>query len=234
MVFRRALLYGSVFMFPPALYVYWESTRLATAYPALPIPLTSTLLTSFNPNTHRLSYRSTSTGLCTARVPRSSLEKTPFSNLHQSWAQAFLGSPRMLLEGRVFGFGKGPGDHGAGGFRPGQRLLNGVMVVETPPSDTEPLVASWTVPPRFVRFFEKLASWGYPSRLVSGGKHSFAAVVDERDKESVWVSFASVAFYERQNSETGQEDAKDLPKWVDWAHKTYARWLFDGALQALR
>lgn len=112
----QRLLYGSLLVIPPALYVYWESRRLNQAYPAT-FPSkssSSTLLAPFDVRAQQVSPAETD--IFHARIPLSALEKYPASDLHDSWARAFLGSPRMMLEGRIIGLGKGPGDYGVNGF----------------------------------------------------------------------------------------------------------------------
>ncbi|KDQ49729.1 hypothetical protein JAAARDRAFT_63507 [Jaapia argillacea MUCL 33604] len=202
---------------PPGYYIYTESQRLTSTYPALPPHLTTTRTFHFLavPSEKKSQYvHAGYADVFIARVPRSAL---PISS-------------RSAKGGEKGGDGDG-------------ESLNEkwakVFLVEDPPSTVQPLTMSWHNPPSLIRFFEKIASWGYPFRLMSGGRHTLEVMMDDRsggggEGEGEWVlSFGCAHDYERVNPVDGKEDGKVVPEWVGWTHKTWARWLLDGAVKEL-
>ncbi|KDQ55187.1 hypothetical protein JAAARDRAFT_103613, partial [Jaapia argillacea MUCL 33604] len=241
---------------PPGYYIYTESQRLTSTYPALPPHLTTTRTFHFLavPSEKKSQYvHAGYADVFIARVPRSVLPISSRSakggekggdgeSLNEKWAKVFLGSSRMKFEGRLFGlltkFTTHPGDTGSLGFAPAQPLLHSFLTVEDPPSAVQPSTMSWHNPPSLIRFFEKIASWGYPFRLMSGGRHTLEVMMDDKggggEEGGEWVlSFGCAHDYERVNPVDGKEDGKVVPEWVGWAHKTWARWLLDGAVKEL-
>lgn len=68
--------------------------------------------------------------------------------------------------------------------------------------------------PNIVLFFEKLARWGYPFRLMSGGYHELYI---EPYGQYYRVYYASAHEYRNL------DDGKVIPKWTQHCHRTYAR-----------
>ncbi|CUM67412.1 uncharacterized protein PRCAT00005106001 [Priceomyces carsonii] len=75
-----------------------------------------------------------------------------------------------------------------------------------------------------VKFFEKLASWGYPFRLMNGGYHELYVETDSKE-DAIEVYFANAHEY----ADLG--DSKILPKWVRSLHRVYARYLLSSAFE---
>ncbi|KDQ49736.1 hypothetical protein JAAARDRAFT_82098 [Jaapia argillacea MUCL 33604] len=223
---------------PPGYYIYTESQRLASTYPALPPHLTNTRTFHFLavPNDQKSQY---SAEVCSSH-PISGGEGV----VEREMGQAFLGfisheTPRSIIR-PPHKFTTQPGDTGSLGFAPSQPLLHSTLKVTDPPSTLQPLTMIWQNPPSLIRFFEKVASWGYPFRLMSGGRHTLEVMMDDRsgggggEGEGEWVlSFGCAHDYERINPVDGKEDGKVVPEWVGWAHKTWARWLLDGVVKEL-
>ncbi|GAA6002585.1 uncharacterized protein JCM10292_007745 [Rhodotorula paludigena] len=179
----------------------------------------------------------------TTRQP-SRLKPDPTA-LTLAWTRLFLTSPPMTLQARVFGGfspALGTGYSGATGFHPGQSLLNGLFhVVRVPapepvaPSSDE-LLAQFDMPPDLVRFFERVARWGYPWRLMSGGRHTWQASLLQTAEESeplVELRFGCAHDYARTGGRDGREDGKIMPPLVNWAHRVYARVLVDQAAKRI-
>lgn len=68
--------------------------------------------------------------------------------------------------------------------------------------------------PTIVSFFEKLARWGYPFRMMNGGYHELYI---EPYGQSYRVYYSSAHEYRDLN------DGKVIPKWTQHCHRTYAR-----------
>ncbi|KAL3264324.1 hypothetical protein ABHI18_000931 [Aspergillus niger] len=116
-----------------------------------------------------------------------------------------------------------------GGGRP---LLNSALTVQAS-SPTTGLLVSWHMPDEARLFFEKIARWGYPWRLMSGGRHeiNISEVYMYRGEEVVDVRFASAHDYEVVGDE--EQKQKIVPAWVGRLHRGYARALVDWAVRDL-
>lgn len=224
-----------------SVYAYAETRRLSKTYPLRPATgpyYNQTLLTSQESTRY---FPSEGTDILVARVSRRALVSAAqklglndATSLNATWARTFLEAPIISLEGQVIGGSKDRGDTGASGFHPGQRLLNGAFQVEEPPSRTDPLVVSWSMPEEPVSFFEKIAAWGYPWRLMSGGRHSIGVVeIPDSDGNEVEVIFGCAHEYERWNRANGKEDGKVIPDWTGWCHRMYGRLVLDDAVRQL-
>ncbi|OJD32034.1 uncharacterized protein BKCO1_4200042 [Diplodia corticola] len=118
------------------------------------------------------------------------------------------------------------------------RFLRPIAAAVALPTTTtpQPLLVRWTCPPAAVGFFHTAAvRWGYPWRLMSGGRHEFAVVSDgEPDAEGlVEVRFGCAHDYERV-AEEGKDQQKTIPGWVARLHRVYAMWLLDERIEALK
>jgi hypothetical protein len=239
---------------------------LEARYPPLPAePTTSIALrTPANPSTQFCAY----IDVYAARVPVKALlpraqstdavpdkRKSTNFEITSAWARAFIGNKIFRTEGSLVGLlAKGkfsPGDTGdtpAGFASPDasgepRTLLNGVFVVERPPSedDRDGLLVSWRMSDEPRRFFEKVARWGYPWRLMSGGRHElsvsgpFDAVEDDESQGPlVEVRFASAHDYEIVPEEGALQHQKTIPGWTGRLHRGYARLLLDCAVRELK
>ncbi|KII87911.1 hypothetical protein PLICRDRAFT_162811 [Plicaturopsis crispa FD-325 SS-3] len=215
---------------PPSIYVYCETQRLSRAYPLRTSPVEPLLSVPQDPSRQRVSRKGAE--VISARVPRTALaalaDKSD-SSPNETWARVFLRRRTIQLESRLVAILQGRENNTELAFVPGGILLNGLFTVVEPPSPTRPLVTSWSMPPRAVHFFERLASWGSPWRIMSGGRHSWE-VVDDSDGDYVRLEFGCSADFAIANSLTGQEDEKEMPRWCLWAHRMYAKWLLDEAV----
>lgn len=136
----------------------------------------------------------------------------------------------MKWEGMAVKFGSlSPDDTGEHGFKPGQSLLGGAMQVIRAPSPGVPLMVDWHMPTHITAFFERIASWGYPWRMMDGGRHEW--VVKDAG-ETVEVCFAAAHDY-KVVAEEGSE-GKVIPHWVQRLHRAYARFLLDQAVKQIR
>ncbi|KAE8372633.1 hypothetical protein BDV26DRAFT_273802 [Aspergillus bertholletiae] len=179
-------------------------------------------------------------------------EKPTKQDLNVAWAQSLLNCSALRFESKVVGlFAKGrfdPGDLGTtpAAFSPDpetgapRELVNGAMAVLRPPVGDEPLLVKWAVPDAPRRFFEVIARWGYPWRLMTGGRHEMSVegpFDGEGDEESlgpfVEVRFASAHTYEIVPEEGALSQQKTIPKWAARLHRGYARFLLDTTVKEL-
>ncbi|GFF33412.1 hypothetical protein IFM58399_03532 [Aspergillus lentulus] len=241
-------------------------SALEAQYPPLPPePTTSIALrTPRDPSTQFCAY----TDVYTARVPVKALlsrahridnvpdkRKSTNFEITSAWARAFISNKILRAEGSLVGLlAKGkfsPGDTGdtpAGFSSPDasgepRSLLNGVLVVERPPSedDRDGLLVSWRMSDEPRRFFENIARWGYPWRLMSGGRHELSVSEpfdgvkdDESQGPFVEVRFASAHDYEIVPEEGDLQHQKTIPGWTGRLHRGYARLLLDCAVRELK
>lgn len=204
------------------------------------------------PATQRCAY----TDVYAARIPLQALETRAHESnkkdrlaLEEAWARAVIGSSVLRAEGSVVGlFTKGtfmPGDVGDGeagfsadgGTATPRVLLNGVATVQREigtDRDSKGLLISWTMPDEPRLFFERIARWGYPWRLVSGGRHEMSVsepfeVEDGRKGRFIEVRFSTAHDYEVVPEEG--ERQKVMPAWVLRLHRGYARLVLDVAVK---
>ncbi|BCR91495.1 uncharacterized protein ACHE_70338S [Aspergillus chevalieri] len=256
MASRRFILLSSPFAIGYG--VHQGLNILEAKYPALP-PDTNTsaaLRTPSNPKTQRCAY----VDVYSARVPVKALESHPAAeesrNLQEAWARTLFQSRVLRTEARLIGlFTAGrptPGDTGntPGGFsqkdeRGEQRkLMNGALAVERSPSSgswlsmsgPSGLLVSWKVPDNAREFFEKISVYGYPWRLMSGGRHevSVSKPFKEEGRQVVEVRFASAHDYEIVPDEGELEKQKVIPAWVGKLHRGFARLILDSAVRELQ
>lgn len=108
------------------------------------------------------------------------------------------------------------------------------------------LLLSWQLAPEPRLFFEKIARWGYPWRLMSGGRHEISVSEPfwekgDRDGDSegkgemmVEVRFASAHDYEVVPEEGGVDRQKVIPAWSARLHRAFAMVILDMAVRELR
>jgi hypothetical protein len=192
------------------LYVEHRIRDLERRYPITPIPPSNLALLSPPPG-----HTAHDAFLITARSSPVTLD---------TWTRTFLSTPTLVLESRFFG--SEPPDVGSNGFHSGQQLLNGIFNVVRVPSDDEGLLVDWELPDSTVRFFEKLARWKYPWRLMTGGRHEWMVKYTEK-MEITEVGWGSVHFYR----EFG--DGRTIPEWTKRLHRAYARYLVDAAVMKM-
>jgi len=198
-----------------------------------------------------------------ARVPLSVFHKivqqgdlSPRS-LTLEWARIALRSKVLAIESKIVGCGR-QGDLGQDNLIAGQKLLNGVFTVATVPRDRSTgrgflltslngsvseganldentLGVCWSVPFEAVQLFEKISRWGYPFRLMLGGRHEFTATLlspTRADSEhEVLVRFSAAHDHLICDEEGSLEKQKRIPKWVQWSHRVFARWVLDEAVK---
>ena len=170
--------------------------------------------------------------------------------LEEAWARSILNSKVLRREACVFGlFTRGkwePGDLGDGpeGFALGdgghRELMNGIMSVQREPGadeDSNGLLMSWKMPDAPRVFFETIAGWGYPWRLMSGGRHEMSISdpfeIEGQEGRFIDVRFGSTHDYEIVHEEGDLSQQKILPKWVSWCHRAYSRWILGSAVRGI-
>ncbi|KAL4897546.1 hypothetical protein BDV59DRAFT_167960 [Aspergillus ambiguus] len=228
---------------------------LETRYPAISTDDSTTSIALRTPR-YPSSQRCGPVDHFTARIPLKVLQSTRQNGkttqatreLTTAWAQAFLNTKPLRAEacalGLLSGAGFNPGDLGdtPSEFAPDpvsgapRALAHGVFVVERPPAEHDPhgLMVRWEMPDQPRQFFQRVASWGYPWRLMSGGRHELMVSAPfEVDGEGpfVEVGFASAHDYEVIPSEGVNQ--KMIPEWTQRLHRGYARLLLHAAVREL-
>ncbi|KIY49604.1 hypothetical protein FISHEDRAFT_40707 [Fistulina hepatica ATCC 64428] len=161
-----------------------------------------------------------------ARVPAQWLPRD-LAQARREWADACLNSRIMRLEGRIIRFFSGDNQPTPGHplLIPGAKLVGGALTVVHPPDAQGSLIAQWHNPPEVVHFFEVIARWGYPWRLMDGGRHETPVRFEGDD--------ALVGFTAAHDYAIGNDDGKLLPKWAERAHRAYARFILHEGVQEL-
>lgn len=232
-------------------------THLEEKYPALPISAGSNALSTPKLPNQRCAY----TDIYAARIrldalqsyipnpsPKEGEEKHLKRSLEEAWARAVLSSKPLSTEASIIGLltsgSYSPGDTGQDGFGPDSKtgtpraLLHGLFVVEREPSSAQSrserngLLVSWKMADNPRLFFEKIARWGYPWRLMSGGRHEMSVsepfeVLDQG--KVVEVRFSAAHDYEVVAGEGDSQ--KILPEWTNRLHRGYARFVLDAAVK---
>ncbi|KAJ5233845.1 uncharacterized protein N7469_005611 [Penicillium citrinum] len=221
--------------------------HLEEKYPARPLAAGSTALSTSS----RISQRCAYTDIYAARIrlealesriPETELAKDRKVALEEAWARAVLSSRPLRTEASILGLfrtGKyAPGDLGQDGFATDSQtgtprtLLQGLFVVEKEPvqQDSNGLLVSWSMADGPRLFFEKIARWGYPWRLMSGGRHEMSVSEPFEVKgegKFVEVRFSAAHDYEIIPEEKGKQ--KIMPEWTNRLHRGYARFVLDSA-----
>lgn len=231
-------------------------SHLEEKYPALPLAAGSRALRKpQNPDTQRCAY----TDIYATQIPLQALEtrvpnsKTPTkTELEYAWARSILETKVLRTEGSLFGlfanFRFTPGDTGNSedGFSPDKItgaprvLLNGMFQVQRVPAadaDSNGLLVSLKLPDEPREFFEQIARWGYPWRLMSSLRHEMS--VSEPFQVNgqglfVEVRFSTAHDYELVDAEGGLEKQKIIPAWTLRLHRGYARFVLDSAVRELQ
>ncbi|RDW78867.1 uncharacterized protein DSM5745_05719 [Aspergillus mulundensis] len=222
--------------------VHLGLAHLETIYPALPPAAAGSeaLRTPAKPSQH-CAY----VDIYAARIPLRALQAQsrcpdPRSNnktaLEEAWARSVLSSQLLRTESSLIGlFTKAhydPGDLGQDGFSPDAKdrpraLLNGALTVQREPRENgNGLLVSWSMPDAPRLFFERIAAWGYPWRLMSGGRHEMSVSEPFRVQgggEMVEVRFSAAHDYEVVLVEGALDEQKILPAWAVRLHRGYAR-----------
>ncbi|KAJ5738466.1 hypothetical protein N7493_001621 [Penicillium malachiteum] len=259
--FLRGRLF-TYFIIPSGLTVYGTHlglSHLEKKYPNQPLTTGSKALqTPSGPNTQHCPY----TDIYAARVPLQSLitqcrnqtDKTlSKTDLEDAWARTVFGSRIMKTEASVVGlFTKGkyePGDTGdtPEGFAPNKttgkprELVNGLMSVQREigaDDDSNGLLLSWRMADEPRVFFERIGRWGYPWRLMSGGRHEMSVSepyrVDGESELVMDVRFSAAHDYEVVREEGDLGNQKTLPEWTNRLHRGYARLILDRAARELQ
>ncbi|KAJ5538161.1 hypothetical protein N7494_007640 [Penicillium frequentans] len=226
--------------------------HLEKKYPNRPLTTGSKLLqTPNNPQTQHCPY----TDIYSARIPIQALvarckpnsQPSDKTALEDAWARSLLGSPILKTEASIFGLlSRGtyePGDLGntEEGFKSGamgkpRKLMNGIMEVQRQigaDDDSNGLLISWKMAHEPRLFFERIARWGYPWRLMSGGRHemSVSGPFEVEGRSFVEVRFASAHDYEVFEAEVLKQ--KILPEWTNRLHRGFARLVLDITVREL-
>lgn len=235
---RRAAQLSAVAILPPAYFAYHTITRLEAKYPPCPPESSSTLAfrTPSDPATQHTPY----VDVYAARVPVHGLvdpiaknAESPSPSIEEAWARTFLENKLLRATGRAMGPAPStkPVDGGEHGFHQDQKLLHDQFLVLRPAAPGSPLLMAWQLPDEPVAFFRKIARWGYPWRLMNGGRHEFS--VGPVDAEGmVEVRHGSAHDYEWVEEEG--EGQKTIPEWIKRCHRAYAMWLLDERAEEVR
>ncbi|KAJ5710953.1 hypothetical protein N7488_005109 [Penicillium malachiteum] len=233
-------------------------SHLEKKYPNQPLTTGSKALqTPSRPEMQHCPY----TDIYAARVPLQSLiarrrneNKAPSkADLEDAWARTIFGSRIMQTESSVVGLFKNgnyePGDTGNTheGFAPNKttgqprELVNGVMSVQREIGADDVsigLLLLWTMADEPRVFFERISRWGYPWRLMSGGRHEISVSepyrVDGESELFVDVRFSAAHDYEAVPEEGVLMNQKILPEWTNRLHRGYARLILDLAARELQ
>ncbi|KAJ5592389.1 hypothetical protein N7537_009293 [Penicillium hordei] len=231
-------------------------SHLEEKYPALPLVAGSRALRKpLSPDTQRCAY----TDIYAAQIPLQALEArvpnpkiSTRAELEYAWARSVLGTKILRTEGSLLGlltnFRFKPCDTGnsEGGFSPDKTtgaprvLLNGMFQVQRLPAadaDSNGLLVSLKLPDEPREFFENIARWGYPWRLMSSLRHEMS--VSEPFQVNgqgmfVEVRFSTAHDYELVDSEGELEKQKIIPAWTLRLHRGYARFVLDSAVRELQ
>lgn len=233
----RTLILAAALAAPPALYIRSKLLSLIEAYPPLPVEQASTpgLRSPRAPGARRAD-----TDVFSARVPVNALRHTADGpsqlSLEELWAKAFLQCKIFKFEATLVGFGS-PGDMGEQGFGPGHDVLGaGLMHVLRPPAKGAPLLIEWSMPLRARRFFDKLAAWGSPWKLMEGGRQEWSIGSVSRlpgeTEDMVEIRYACGQDYKIVVGENGE--GKMVPDWFGRIHRVYARILLDETAREIR
>ncbi|KAL6236697.1 hypothetical protein BDW75DRAFT_107910 [Aspergillus navahoensis] len=249
--FTRLLGYIAIPSIATGYAIHLGLNHLENKYPELPPGAGSKALSTPAKPTQHCAY----TDIYAARIPLRALQaRTRHPNtkdqtaLEEAWARSLLSSRLLRTEASLIGLlVKGrydPGDLGENGFAPDpdsdkpRVLLNGALTVRKQPGEKESngLLVSWQMPDEPRLFFEKIARWGYPWRLMSGGRHEVSVSAPFSIKglgEMVEVRFSAAHDYEVVEKEGGLAQQKVLPAWAIRLHRGYARLILDIAAREL-
>jgi len=250
----RLLCYTTVVTGITSYGVHRGLSHLENKYPALPHSTGSRALsTPQNPLTQHCAY----TDIYAAQIPLSALEaRIPSTKtltkieLENAWARSVFGSKILRAEGSLIGlftkFKWTPCDIGDSedGFSPDKSgaprvLLNGGLQVQRLPgadADSNGLLVSMELPHGPREFFEKIARWGYPWRLMTCVRHemSVSEPFDIEGRKFVDVRFATAHDYEVVDAEGGLDQQKIIPDWVSRLHRGYARYVLDSTVKEVK
>ncbi|RAK74029.1 uncharacterized protein BO72DRAFT_530557 [Aspergillus fijiensis CBS 313.89] len=167
-------------------------------------------------------------------------------------AAGFAAVPSETVPDTVIDTDTAPKDPESQGWQK-RKLINGGFIVERDPESPGGLLASWRIPDEAREFFERLARWGYPCRLMSGGRHEWGVSEvyfcksedggggegegegEGEGKAGEWVvdvRFGSAHDYEIVEAEGAAQ--KVVPRWVGRLHRGFARVLVEDAVRRLR
>lgn len=227
---------------------------LERRYPALPPETTTTKILRIpdSPETQRCAY----VDVFAARIPlqkllHSSAEGESNADLALIWARHFLESRIMQMERKSFGLPSLAAEDSSalsttfreakeGDWHPGEvrvvksRTTDGNLFLQAKPH-VEGVLFCWKLPDKPRIFFENLAVWGYPWRLMSGGRHELNVhLLDTTDDEEaiVEVRFASAHDYRIVPSEGDHQ--KTIPNWTMRLHRGFGRFVLDRAVKELQ
>ncbi|CAG8409871.1 unnamed protein product [Penicillium salamii] len=222
-------------------------THLEEKYPGLPHSAGSQALRAARPNNHcayvdiyaaQIPLRALQ-----ARLKEPSLKEPSKISLENAWARSIFSSRILRAEGLLIGLFTNHHSpyKGDAGFAPDENgarvLLNGGLQVQREPGadeDSNGLLVSMRLPDGPRVFFEKIARWGYPWRLMSCVRHemSVSEPWEENGEKVVEVRFASAHEYEIVEDEGEQQ--KILPAWVLRLHRGFARYVLDSTVEEVR
>lgn len=228
-------------------------SSLERRYPALPPEATTHKILEIpdDPKNQRCAY----VDVFAARIPLRKL-LGPDSDLKADkdlalvWAQRFLDSRIMRMERKSFGLPSFTAEDGStsstlreakeGDWQVGElRVMRsnaaskGTLFQRSKPR-VDAVLFCWRMPDEPRLFFEKIAAWGYPWRLMSGGRHELNVQLLETtgdEEPMVEVRFAAAHDYQIVPSEG--DNQKIIPMWVMRLHRGFGRFVLDRAVKEL-
>ncbi|BGP41703.1 hypothetical protein JCM10449v2_005694 [Rhodotorula kratochvilovae] len=260
---RHPLLTSLAVSLPATVAASLALARLEREVALVPPPLNSPLRV---PNDHpaqrvadiehwvvRVPLRTLVRAASSSSCPTMSMGEADLHALAHTWLQAYLCTPSVRLQARLMGEPAPPAEEGgARVFERGQLLVGGLLELTDVPAPScssadqcssardAVLHARWHAPRELVAFFERAAAWGYPWRLLSGGRHSWEVALlssggsTAGEEQEVELRFGCAHDYEPVGAKDGGDDGKKMPPLVLWAHRVFARVLVQQAVREVR
>ncbi|CAG8241250.1 unnamed protein product [Penicillium salamii] len=221
-------------------------THLEKKYPGLPHSAGSQALHTARPNNHcaYVDIYAAQIPLLALQARNESMKEASKVSLENAWARSIFSSRILRAEGLLIGLftlNFSPCYTGDAGFGPDENgarvLLNGGLQVQREAGaeeDSNGLLVSMRLPDGPRVFFERIAQWGYPWRLMSCVRHemSVSEPWEENGEKVVEVRFASAHDYEIVEDDGEQQ--KIIPAWVLRLHRGLARYVLDSTVEEVK
>ncbi|GJE86986.1 hypothetical protein PsYK624_030690 [Phanerochaete sordida] len=232
----RTLVIGTALAALPALYIRSRILSLEREYPPLPLESTSTpeLRTPRAPG-----LRTDPGDVYATRVPLSALRRLTRvgageASLEDAWARAFFQSRTIGLEATLLGIGS-KGNRGEHGFRRGESVMANAMLILREPAPGTPMLIEWATPSSLMQLSETFAAWGWPYKLMNGGRQEWSIGPVTRlpgdDEDMVEIRYGTAQDFRVVEGE--KEPGKSVSPWMLRGHRAYARYLLDATAKEI-